>query len=126
MVLCDLRTRKGFCITMKYMTRKNKKEKGAEELQGNTSHLLAEPLRGMNEHAKIIWLFLMDNQPIAVTTRRLGELLSMNALTVSRCMVALEQHNLLIRTPVNGKRAKSYSYKATLPQGAAPLFEAKP
>jgi hypothetical protein len=97
-----------FCITMPYMARRTP----------HTNYLTSSPLRDCNEHTKLIWLWLMDNPDVTVTTRDLGELLGMNPLTVSRAMVTLEQHKLLTRTPTNGKRAKTFSYLAAIPDGS--------
>jgi hypothetical protein len=94
-----------FCITMPYMAQRTP----------NTSYLTSSPLRDCNEHTKLIWLWLMDNPEVVVTTRELGLLLDMNPLTVSRAMVTLEQLKMLTRTPTNGKRAKTFSYLAALP-----------
>jgi DNA-binding IclR family transcriptional regulator len=55
---------------------------------------------------------------MSVTTRDLGERLGMNPLTVSRAMVTLEQHKLLTRTPTNGRRAKTFSYLAEVPDSS--------
>ncbi len=83
-----------------------------------TKYLTVTPLREMKEHAKIIWLWLMDNQNVAITIRDLGELLNMTPLTISRSIIALEQNKLLARVSIKGIRGQSFSYQAIIPNTA--------
>ena len=81
-----------------------------------TENLKIEPLRSMKDTARVLWMYFMEHPNESATTRELAEAFSMNKSTISHAMIALEEAHLMVRTPVNGAKNKTFAYCAVLPK----------